>query len=294
MPGSELGHDWRDRRAGGRRWRSSHSAPRSTIRRASRNRSSWVSSLTCVGSASIWSHVAGKLKMSRAATHARITSTTPAPVSSVMRLSNEMPDRLTIWLATCVAMISRRSRWSRISGGTAAAARSGSSRTRSGSRYGSSGSSVRTISVMLTFFVYASSDGELRRRQTDSGGLAFGDLLVGRQELQCPVEPAFGLEHVQVAGVHVDHRQRLPAGDRQGQRLRPVVVEHQLGDLVGHLAAAARCARSAVMLAVRHHGAEQDLDVDLVVAAVDAGRVVDRVGVDQTALEGELDRGRAG
>ena len=34
---------------------------------------------------------------------------------------------------------------------------------------------------------------------------------------------------------------------------------------------------------------EQDLDVDLVVAAVDAGRVVDGVGVDEPAGEGVLD-----
>ena len=32
--------------------------------------------------------------------HARVTSNTDAPVSSVMRWSNEIPDRLTIWLTT--------------------------------------------------------------------------------------------------------------------------------------------------------------------------------------------------
>ena len=37
------------------------------------------------------------------------------------------------------------------------------------------------------------------------------------------------------------------------------------------------------------HRAEQDLDVDLVVGAVDAGRVVDEVGVDPAALLGEDD-----
>ena len=39
---------------------------------------------------------------------------------------------------------------------------------------------------------------------------------------------------------------------------------------------------------------EQDLDVDLVVAAVDAGRVVDGVGVDQPAGEGVLDAAALG
>ena len=42
-------------------------------------------------------------------------------------------------------------------------------------------------------------------------------------------------------------------------------------------------------LAFGHHRAEEDLDVDLVVAAIDAGRVVDGVGVDEPAVERELD-----
>ena len=91
----------------------------------------------------------------------------------------------------------------------------------------------------------------------------------------------------------VDHRQALGAGDHQRQRLRPVVVEHELGDLVGHLV------EQVVALLERHlaggdHVAEQDLDVDLVVAAVDAGRVVDRVGVDQTAADRVLDPAELG
>ena len=123
-------------------------------------------------------------------------------------------------------------------------------------------------------------DGELGSRETHPAGLAFGDLLVGRQELERSVEPAFGLQHVQVSGMDVDHRERLPAGDGKREGLGAVVVEHQLGDLVGHLD------EQLVALFDRHrllghHGTEEDLDVDLVVAAVDAGRVVDRVGVDQ-------------
>ena len=39
---------------------------------------------------------------------------------------------------------------------------------------------------------------------------------------------------------------------------------------------------------------QQDLDVDLVVGAVDAGRVVDEVGVDAPALQRELDAPRLG
>ena len=126
--------------------------------------------------------------------------------------------------------------------------------------------------------------GELGSAQPTSGGLAFGDLLVGRQELEVPVEVALGFERVEVAGVHVDHRQRLRPGDHQRQGLGPVVVEHQLRDLVGHLDQQF-VALLHRQLAVADELVEQDLDVDLVVAAVDAGRVVDRVGVDQPAVE---------
>ena len=62
----------------------------------------------------------------------------------------------------------------------------------------------------------------------------------------------------------------------------------RLRDLVGHLG------EQLVALLAGHvagvdHRAEQDLDVDLVVGAVDAGRVVDEVGVDPPALAGERD-----
>ncbi len=88
--------------------------------------------------------------------------------------------------------------------------------------------------------------------------------------------------------MNVDHRERLTTGYGQRERLGAVVVEHQLADLVGHLD------QQLVALfdrhrAFGHHGTEEDLDVDLVVAAVDAGRVVDGVGVDEATVEGELD-----
>ena len=82
----------------------------------------------------------------------------------------------------------------------------------------------------------------------------------------------------------VDHRQALLTGDHQRQRLPAVVVEYELGDLVGHLV------EQVVALLERHLAGgddvtEQDLDVDLVVAAVDPRRVVDGVGVDQPASQ---------
>ena len=86
----------------------------------------------------------------------------------------------------------------------------------------------------------------------------------------------------------VDHRERLRSRDHQRKRLRAVVVEHEFGDLVGH-----RDEQVVALLrrevAVAHELIEHDLDVDLVVAAVDTGRVVDGVGVDQPTVDGVLD-----
>ena len=64
--------------------------------------------------ASISAHSSEKRNTSRATTQALVTSITDAPVSSVIRLSNEMPERFTIWLPTLVAMISRRRGWALI------------------------------------------------------------------------------------------------------------------------------------------------------------------------------------
>src|SRR3546814_9051149 len=66
-----------------------------------------------------------------------------------------------------------------------------------------------------------------------------------------------------------------------------------LGDVGGH-----RLHQRMTLLqrhvAGGHHGTEQDLDVDLVVGAVDAGGVVDGVGVDAAATQPELDAAALG
>ena len=84
--------------------------------------------------------------------------------------------------------------------------------------------------------------------------------------------------------MHVDHRQRLATSNGERQRLGTVVVEHHLADLVGHLGEQLVPLRDPEP-ALGHRRAEQDLDVHLVVAAVNARRVIDRVGVDQAARQ---------
>ena len=93
--------------------------------------------------------------------------------------------------------------------------------------------------------------------------------------------------------VHREHRQLLGPGVAEQDVLLVVVPEHLGCDLVGHR----REQRVALLdrhVAVPHELAEQDLDVDLVVAGVDASRVVDGVGVDPHAGLGGLDAAELG
>ena len=123
--------------------------------------------------------------------------------------------------------------------------------------------------------------GELGSGEPAAHGLALSDLLVGGQELERPVDPAVGLERMEVASVHVHHGKGLFAGNGKGERLRHVVGQHHVPHVVGH--------RHQEFIAClggersRCHGRrEKDLDVHLVVAAIDARGVVDGIGVDES------------
>ena len=129
---------------------------------------------------------------------------------------------------------------------------------------------------------------ELGALQPAAGAAALGDLLGARQPLGAAVEQSARLEraHQVLVGVHP------VAGDRdllgEDLRLQEAVVEHVRDDVVGDRQQQL-VARRPVELAAPLGQPEQDLQVDLVVGAVDPGRVVDEVGVDQPAAGGELD-----
>jgi hypothetical protein len=74
----------------------------------------------------------------------------------------------------------------------------------------------------------------------------------------------------------------LRPGVAQRHRLVVVVPQDERADLVGHRREQV-VAFGLAELAGRDRAGEQDLDVDLVVGAVDAGRVVDEVGGDLAA-----------
>ena len=82
--------------------------------------------------------------------------------------------------------------------------------------------------------------------------------------------------------MNVDHRRRLRVGEAQRLGLCVAAVQHLVGDC-SVISDQQGVALLLGQLAVGHERVEQDLDVDLVVGAVDPGDVVDRVGVDPAA-----------
>ena len=88
--------------------------------------------------------------------------------------------------------------------------------------------------------------------------------------------------------MHIDEGGRVDPSGTERERLAVVAVEHQLCDLVGHLLEEL-VALLAGHVPVGDHPIEEDLDVDLVVGAVDAAGIVDGVGEDSATTPGELD-----
>ena len=76
--------------------------------------------------------------------------------------------------------------------------------------------------------------GELRRREPGTRRLPRRDLIRTRQELEVTVEVPSGDQHIDQAGVHVQHLRCLGDGIAQGDRLLVVVAQHQRRDLVAH------------------------------------------------------------
>ena len=122
---------------------------------------------------------------------------------------------------------------------------------------------------------------------------AIGDRVALRQGLQLAVEPPALLERAHHAVVDVEHRGRLRAREAERLGLQVAAAQHPLGDRVGHVGQQP-VALLAREVAVGDDRVEQDLDVDLVVGAVDAAGVVDRVGVDPAAGERVLDAAALG
>ena len=98
----------------------------------------------------------------------------------------------------------------------------------------------------------------------------------------------FGDEVLDHPRVHGEQAGRVGAAGAHQVVLVLVVGQHQLTDLVGHRQQQLG-AIVGVHFARGDQRVDQDLDVDLVVGAVDARGVVQRVGVDPAAGQIELD-----
>ncbi len=129
---------------------------------------------------------------------------------------------------------------------------------------------------------------ELRARQPLPEATAVGHLVFRRQGFQCPVQGPRALQrtdHVRMFGDALD-RMGLDRGQRLA--LQVVAAQHQRADFPGH-ARQQFVAPDALESPALHGAAQQDLDVDLDVGAVDPARVVDEVGVDAAAVHRVLD-----
>ncbi len=136
-------------------------------------------------------------------------------------------------------------------------------------------------------------DGELGPRQADPCSGACRQSLVVGQELDRARQLAVALEAAHQADLLVERIGALPFGEADRLALQIIVAQHERGHLVGHLGELL-VAPGAIETALGDHRVEQDLEIDLVVGGVDAGRVVDRVGVDAAALERIFDAAALG
>ena len=115
-----------------------------------------------------------------------------------------------------------------------------------------------------------------------------------RQELQRPVELAARLERADEPAVHREHAPAPGPG-----RCRAARSARSCRAAPGAATSSVISASSGLRCvggerAVAHGLVQQDLDVHLVVGGVDAGAVVDRVGVDPPAGPGVLDPAQLG
>ena len=130
--------------------------------------------------------------------------------------------------------------------------------------------------------------GELRPRDALAGGAALPHLLGAGEELHVALELAVVLERDNELLVGLDPLCRDLVLLGQDLRLQVVVVEHVLHD-VGRAILQQLVPSLQRQLASLDRKAEQNLPVDLVVRGVDAGGVVDEVGVDLAAGPRVLD-----
>ena len=213
-----------------------------------------------------------------------------APSSSVSEKGAMMPSRLTKRLATLVAMISLRSRWRE---DRVAHARFCICCGKAANNSRLQGRIVGELARLRSPPAAASSRSTAGRRARAGSGRRFSwarrsssSLLSSPStaRLSRPLSSRISMTRTSCGSARAPPR----LGDRQSERLQAIVLEHDRGDLVGHLGEQ-QIALLQLEPALDHLAVERDLDVDLIVRAIDAGAIVDEVGVDPAAVPAELD-----
>ena len=136
--------------------------------------------------------------------------------------------------------------------------------------------------VLQGHFRHRQDHRQLRPGQAAAVGTAAKQDVAAFKALDLAIEPAGD------SSISMDRtKPGMPAGprdsgNRQAPGLQPIVLEHQLGNLVGHFRQQL-VAGLFLQPPLAHLAVQRDLDVDLIVRTIDAGRIVDEVGVDPAA-----------
>ena len=129
--------------------------------------------------------------------------------------------------------------------------------------------------------------------ERDGAAATFGDFAVVGQELDRAVELVALLQRLHQPLLESEVVEPALLVERDRERLLVIVAQHEGRDLVGH-AGEQRIAVGPGQVAVVQRQAQRDLEVDLDVGGVDAGGIVDRIGVEADAAERRLDAAALG
>ena len=212
----------------------------------------------------------------------------PTPSSSVMSNATLGPSRLTMRLAILVATIWWRRRWARIASPCLACIALGKAAISSASIVGSSASvssSAADWSVSLAIDSTTASSGRVSPRPS-----------APRRSSTSPASSPSTLRSSRPVASSISIVRTNP-----GRPLAPRASAIDSARLCSRLSSSTSSLTSSVMLASRtlrlssaqpplaHFAVERDLDVDLIVRAIDPGAIVDEVGVDAPAAVRKFD-----
>ena len=192
-------------------------------------------------------------------------------------------------------MISRLSGWLVRSSAKRAAIDCGKYELSARANHGSSGQPGRFELLGQGDLDVGGEHGQLGRDEAEAGRVELGHLLVRGQELERAVQVPGTLQVTDEAPVHRHHRCGQAPFQPEQDVLLVVVGEDVLGHLVrrrGQQRVAVGRRQAAWPATCRLR--QGDLDVDLVVRGVHAGRVVDGVGVDPAARSRVFDPAQLG